>query len=156
MYTCIFLTGDVLLAAEYFFIQALACTAFCVLVPLLIIKSKRSNLMLFKNVNHNKVNNENTFQYSRVIQAKLCFSSDTGLVLFSDGTEPSHMHYENDENYFRGYEWWLMKEAKKRNPNITLIGRELRVVLLCSALHKLLKQKQSRKQSHDKGIPRNS
>lgn len=39
-----------------------------------------------------------------------------------DGTEPSHMHYEADENYFRGYEWWLMKEAKKRNPNITLIG----------------------------------
>lgn len=32
------------------------------------------------------------------------------------------MHYEDDENYFRGYEWWLMKEAKKRNPNITLIG----------------------------------
>ncbi|TSV68140.1 Adenylate kinase 7 [Bagarius yarrelli] len=40
----------------------------------------------------------------------------------TDGTEPSHMHYPNDENYFRGYEWWLMKEAKKRNPNITLIG----------------------------------
>ncbi|KAM9842002.1 galactocerebrosidase isoform 2-T2 [Aulostomus maculatus] len=40
----------------------------------------------------------------------------------TDGTEPSHMHYENDENYFRGYEWWLMKEAKKRNPDITLIG----------------------------------
>ncbi|XP_068451578.1 galactocerebrosidase isoform X2 [Clinocottus analis] len=39
----------------------------------------------------------------------------------TDGTEPSHMHYENDENYFRGYEWWLMKEAKKRNPNITLM-----------------------------------
>lgn len=35
------------------------------------------------------------------------------------------MHYENDENYFRGYEWWLMKEAKKRNPNITLIGKSL-------------------------------
>lgn len=32
------------------------------------------------------------------------------------------MHYEDDENYFRGYEWWLMKEAKKRNPNITLVG----------------------------------
>ncbi|XP_078480518.1 galactocerebrosidase [Lampetra planeri] len=32
------------------------------------------------------------------------------------------MHYENDENYFRGYEWWLMKEAKKRNPNITLVA----------------------------------
>ncbi|KAL2303857.1 hypothetical protein Nmel_009138 [Mimus melanotis] len=40
----------------------------------------------------------------------------------TDGTEPSHMHYENDENYFRGYEWWLMKEAKKRNPQIKLIG----------------------------------
>uniref|UniRef100_A0A8C8HZH2 Galactocerebrosidase n=1 Tax=Oncorhynchus tshawytscha TaxID=74940 RepID=A0A8C8HZH2_ONCTS len=40
----------------------------------------------------------------------------------TDGTEPSHMHYENDENFFRGYEWWLMREAKKRNPNITLIG----------------------------------
>nr|XP_005990152.2 PREDICTED: galactocerebrosidase isoform X2 [Latimeria chalumnae] len=40
----------------------------------------------------------------------------------TDGTEPSHMHYADDENYFRGYEWWLMKEAKKRNPNITLIG----------------------------------
>ncbi|KAF4083676.1 hypothetical protein AMELA_G00119530 [Ameiurus melas] len=40
----------------------------------------------------------------------------------TDGTEPSHMHYPDDENYFRGYEWWLMREAKKRNPNITLIG----------------------------------
>ncbi|XP_041827503.1 galactocerebrosidase isoform X2 [Melanotaenia boesemani] len=40
----------------------------------------------------------------------------------TDGTEPSHMHYDNDENYFRGYEWWLMKEAKKRNPDIILIG----------------------------------
>uniref|UniRef100_A0A4W5JGF8 Galactocerebrosidase n=1 Tax=Hucho hucho TaxID=62062 RepID=A0A4W5JGF8_9TELE len=40
----------------------------------------------------------------------------------TDGTEPSHMHYENDENFFRGYEWWLMREAKKRNPNITLVG----------------------------------
>ncbi|KAM9701091.1 galactocerebrosidase isoform 2-T2 [Menidia menidia] len=40
----------------------------------------------------------------------------------TDGTEPSHMHYEDDENYFRGYEWWLMREAKKRNPNITLVA----------------------------------
>ena len=23
------------------------------------------------------------------------------------------MHSENDENYQRGYEWWLMTEAKK-------------------------------------------
>nr|QFF91248.1 galactosylceramidase 2 isoform 2 [Potamotrygon motoro] len=42
----------------------------------------------------------------------------------TDGTEPSHMHYEDDANYFRGYEWWLMKEAKKRNPNIKLIDLE--------------------------------
>lgn len=41
----------------------------------------------------------------------------------SDGTEPSHMHYALEENYFRGYEWWLMKEAKKRNPNIILMGK---------------------------------
>ena len=32
---------------------------------------------------------------------------------FSDGSEASHMHYSWDENYQRGYEWWLMKEAKK-------------------------------------------
>lgn len=53
-----------------------------------------------------------------------------GMLSFSDGTEPSHMHYENDENYFRGYEWWLMKEAKKRNPNITLIGMNPRYAVL--------------------------
>jgi galactosylceramidase len=38
----------------------------------------------------------------------------------TQGTEPTHMRTRNDENYFRGYEWWLMKEAKKRNPAITL------------------------------------
>lgn len=40
----------------------------------------------------------------------------------TDGTEPSHMHSKDEGNFFRGYEWWLMKEAKKRNPNIKLIG----------------------------------
>lgn len=45
------------------------------------------------------------------------------------------MHYENDENYFRGYEWWLMKEAKKRNPNITLIGKNSSVCLTLQALY---------------------
>src|SRR6185312_3553798 len=38
----------------------------------------------------------------------------------TQGAEPSHMHTKNDENYFRGYEWWIMKEAKNRNPEITL------------------------------------
>lgn len=41
------------------------------------------------------------------------------------------MRYENDENYYRGYEWWLMKEAKKRNPNITLIGKKEHCFLFC-------------------------
>lgn len=44
------------------------------------------------------------------------------------------MHYENDENYFRGYEWWLMKEAKKRNPNITLIGRNYKIIVVANDL----------------------
>jgi len=38
----------------------------------------------------------------------------------TDGSEPSHMHAHTDENYDRGYEWWLMKEAKARNPKIIL------------------------------------
>jgi hypothetical protein len=36
------------------------------------------------------------------------------------GSEPSHMHSRVDENYHRGYEWWLMREARKRNPKILL------------------------------------
>jgi len=36
------------------------------------------------------------------------------------GSEPSHMHSRDDENYNRGYEWWLLQEARKRNPNIFL------------------------------------
>ena len=43
-----------------------------------------------------------------------------GDVNSTDGTEPSHMRTRDEKNYTRGYEWWLMKEAKKRNPNITL------------------------------------
>jgi hypothetical protein len=38
----------------------------------------------------------------------------------TDGSEASHMHTRADENYQRGYEWWLMEEAKKRNPQIKL------------------------------------
>jgi len=36
------------------------------------------------------------------------------------GTESSHQHTRDDENYDRGYEWWLMKEAKKRNKDVVL------------------------------------
>ncbi|KAK3782633.1 hypothetical protein RRG08_015208 [Elysia crispata] len=45
-----------------------------------------------------------------------------GDIQSTDGTEASHMHYSWEENYERGYEWWLMKEAKKRNPSIKLYG----------------------------------
>jgi len=38
----------------------------------------------------------------------------------TEGSEPSHMHTADDQNYNRGYQWWMMKEAKKRNPAIQL------------------------------------
>ena len=38
----------------------------------------------------------------------------------TDGSEPSHMRSASDHDYTRGYEWWLMKEAKARNPEIIL------------------------------------
>jgi galactosylceramidase len=38
----------------------------------------------------------------------------------TQGSEPSHMHTKDDLNFSRGYEWWLMREAKKRNPDLTL------------------------------------
>ena len=41
-----------------------------------------------------------------------------GDVNSTDGSEPSHMRSRNDHDYTRGYEWWLMVEAHKRNPNI--------------------------------------
>jgi O-glycosyl hydrolase len=40
----------------------------------------------------------------------------------TDGSEPSHMRTRDDLNFQRGYEWWLMKEAKARNPDIVLAG----------------------------------
>ena len=43
-----------------------------------------------------------------------------GGVNSTDGTEPTHMRTATDTNFNRGYEWWLMKEAKKRNPDIIL------------------------------------
>ena len=40
----------------------------------------------------------------------------------TDGAEPSHQHSANDLNCGRGYEWWLMQQAKARNPNIKFYG----------------------------------
>lgn len=36
----------------------------------------------------------------------------------TDGTEPSHSHFVGDLGCDRGYEWWLVAEARKRNPAI--------------------------------------
>ncbi|WP_225851292.1 ricin-type beta-trefoil lectin domain protein [Streptomyces sp. HPF1205] len=40
----------------------------------------------------------------------------------TSGAEPSHEHTRGDLNCNRGYEWWLMEQAKARNPNIKLYG----------------------------------
>lgn len=38
----------------------------------------------------------------------------------TDGSEPSYARTPTDRNFTRGYEWWLMNEARKRNPQIVL------------------------------------
>lgn len=43
-----------------------------------------------------------------------------GDVNSTDGSEPSHMRTRFDHDYTRGYEWWLMSEARKRNPQVVL------------------------------------
>ncbi len=49
-----------------------------------------------------------------------------GDINSTDGSEPSHartrdeLENPKEEYYQRGYEWWLMNEAKKRNPEIIL------------------------------------
>lgn len=40
----------------------------------------------------------------------------------TSGAEPSHSHFRGDLNCNRGYEWWIMEEAKRRNPAIKLMG----------------------------------
>eukprot|EP00933_Yihiella_yeosuensis_P030287 TRINITY_DN2394_c1_g4_i1.p1 TRINITY_DN2394_c1_g4~~TRINITY_DN2394_c1_g4_i1.p1 ORF type:complete len:991 (-),score=183.30 TRINITY_DN2394_c1_g4_i1:200-3172(-) len=41
----------------------------------------------------------------------------------TDGSEPSHQRFRDEKpDCTRGYETWLMKEAKKRNPNIKTYG----------------------------------
>ena len=46
-----------------------------------------------------------------------------------EGTECSHMHYSWDEDYTRGYEWFMMKEAKKVNQ--ILISVIITILTLC-------------------------
>lgn len=40
----------------------------------------------------------------------------------TDGSEPSHMHTRDDYSCERGYELWLLAEAKARNPAIVTYG----------------------------------
>ena len=40
----------------------------------------------------------------------------------TQGSMPSHMHTRDDLDYSRGYTWWILQQAKKRNPNLSLDG----------------------------------
>ena len=40
----------------------------------------------------------------------------------TSGAEPSHMRTPDEVDCDRGFEWWLMHEAKQRNPDIELYG----------------------------------
>ena len=40
----------------------------------------------------------------------------------TDGAEPSHEHTRGVIDCTAGYEWWLMEQAKKRNPHLKLYG----------------------------------
>jgi hypothetical protein len=40
----------------------------------------------------------------------------------TSGSEPSIAHFRGDLDCNRGYEWWIMEQAKARNPNIKLVG----------------------------------
>jgi galactosylceramidase len=58
------------------------------------------------------------------------FGASVGALYFeipgdgnsTQGSMPSHMHTRDDLNYWRGYIWWDIAEAKKRNPALTLDG----------------------------------
>ena len=57
----------------------------------------------------------------------------------TDGTESSQMHNNHTIDLDTGYEWWLMKEAKTRNPEIKLYGLPWAfpglVMILCYFIH---------------------
>jgi O-glycosyl hydrolase len=52
---------------------------------------------------------------------KVEIGSDTNS---SNGAEPSIMRSRTDLDCNRGYEWWLMEQAKKRNPSMKFYGLE--------------------------------
>lgn len=38
----------------------------------------------------------------------------------TQGSMPAHSHHRGDFNAYRGYIWWVMAEAQRRNPHLTL------------------------------------
>lgn len=38
----------------------------------------------------------------------------------TQGSMPSHQHWRDDLDYQRGYTWWIVSEAKRRNPRLRL------------------------------------
>lgn len=38
----------------------------------------------------------------------------------TQGSMPSHSHWRGDANFERGYTWWVMREAKRLNPHLSL------------------------------------
>ena len=38
----------------------------------------------------------------------------------TQGSMPSHSHWRGDANFERGYTWWVMREAKRLNPRLSL------------------------------------
>ncbi|MEV8021379.1 galactosylceramidase [Streptomyces sp. NPDC086554] len=50
---------------------------------------------------------------------KLEVGGDTNST---DGAEPSHMHERGKVDCGQGYQWWLAKQAKARNPDIKFAG----------------------------------
>ena len=40
----------------------------------------------------------------------------------TEGAEPTHARTPQERNFERGYEWWIIEEAKRRNPAIQLIA----------------------------------
>lgn len=53
---------------------------------------------------------------------QICKVEIGGDAQSTDGSESSYMHAPWVQDFETGYEWFLMKEAKKRNPDVKLYG----------------------------------
>jgi len=58
--------------------------------------------------------------FAASLQLLKCEIGGTGQS--TEGTEPSHMNTIDDLNFNRGYEWWLLEEAKSRNPELQTLA----------------------------------